>query len=84
MPTSNIVFRFIVNGIEIPGTVREKDLDLKDRDTLGSTTAFASLSAGDELKFQFTADETTVSLESDFTYGDHKDSAVIKIKKISN
>ena len=82
-PISNIVFRFVRNGVEINGSLREKDLDKKDWDALGSTSVFASLTAGDEIKFQFTADQTTVSLESDFTYGEHEDTAVIKIKRIA-
>ena len=82
-PDSNIVFRFTKNDEEITGSVREYDLDKKDWDTLGSTTVFVNLTAGDEIKLQFTSDDTTVSLESDNTYGDHKDTAVIKIKRIS-
>lgn len=82
-PDSNIVFRFTRNDEEIPGSVREYDLDKKDWDTLGSTTIFVSLTAGDEIKFQFTSDDTTVSLESDHTYGVHKDTAVMKIKRIA-
>ena len=82
-PNSNICFRFMKNGVEIPGSLREKDLDKKDWDSLVSTTVFASLTAGDEIKLQFTSDDTTVRLDSDFTYGDHQDTAVIKIKRIS-
>lgn len=82
-PNSNIVFRFTKNDEEIHGSLREYDLDKKDWDTLGSTTVFVSLSAGDEIKLQFTSDDTTVSLESDYTYGVHKDTAVIKIKRIA-
>jgi len=82
-PTSNVVFRFIKNGEEIGGSLREIDLDKKDWDTLGSTTVFVDCDKGDELKFQFTADQTTVSLESDFAYGIHKDTGVIKIKRIA-
>lgn len=82
-PDSNIVFRFTKNDEEIPGSVREYDLDKKDWDTLGSTTVFVHLTAGDEIKFQFTSDDTTVRLESDNTYGVHKDTAVIKIKRIA-
>ena len=82
-PDSNIVFRFTKNDAEIIGSVREYDLDKKDWDTLGSTTVFANLNAGDEIKLQFTSDDTTVSLDSDNTYGDHKDTAVVKIKRIA-
>lgn len=82
-PVSNIVFRFVKNGVEIDGSVREKDLDKKDWDTLGSTTVFVELNASDEIKFQFTSDQTTVSLETDRTYGVHYDSAVIKIERIA-
>lgn len=82
-PDSNIVFRFTKNDEEIAGSVREYDLDKKDWDTLGSTTVFASLTAGDEIKLQFTSDDTTVRLESDNTYGVHKDTAVMKIKRIA-
>ena len=82
-PDSNVVFRFTKNDVEIAGSIREYDLDKKDRDTLGSTTVFVNLTAGDEIKLQFTSDDTTVCLESDNTYGVHKDTAVIKIKRIS-
>jgi len=82
-PISNIVFRFINNNVEIHGSVREMDLDKKDWDTLGSTTVYAELIRDDEIKFQFTSDQTTVSLESDDTYGDHTDTAAIKISRIA-
>lgn len=82
-PDSNVVFRFAKNDEEIAGSIREYDLDKKDWDTLGSTTVFVSLTAGDEIKLQFTSDDTTVSLESDNTYGVHKDTAVIKIKRVA-
>lgn len=82
-PDSNVCFRFIKNGVEIIGSLREKDLDKKDFDSLGSTTVLVSLTSGDKIKFQFTSDDTTVRLDSDFTYGDHRDTAVIKIKRIA-
>jgi len=83
VPSSNITFRFTRNDVGIAGSLREKDLDKKDWDALGSTTVIINLTAGDEIKFQFTSDDTTVSLESDYTYGVHKDTAVIKIKRIA-
>ncbi|GAG93294.1 unnamed protein product [marine sediment metagenome] len=42
-----------------------------------------SLTAGDEINLQFTSDDTTVTVETDCTYGDHCDSAQISIKRIA-
>ena len=82
LPDSNIAFRFTRNETEIFGSLREKDLDKKDADSTASTTVFANLTAGDRVMLQFVSDDITVSLDSDFTFGEHKDTAVIKIKRI--
>ena len=42
----------------------------------------AQLNAGDEIKAQWIADDTTISLDSSFTYGDHKDTAIFSMDRL--
>ena len=74
-PNSNVVYRVVRNGEEIHGSLYEIDLDKKDADRIcvGTTTAF--LYAGDKIKVQFISDQTTVSLSTDCTFGEHCDTA---------
>ena len=83
-PDADVVFRFIQNGAEILGSLREKDLDKKDDDALASSMVVASLTGNDTIKLQIISNRDTVYIQSDFTYGDHKDSAVIKIIKLKS
>ena len=82
-PDSNVVFRLIKNGNEIHGSSKEIDLSKQNEDRTSSSFAYANLSVGDKIKLQFTSDDTTVSLGSGCTYGDHCTSAIIGIRRIS-
>lgn len=82
-PLNHIVIRAVKNGDEIEGTLLEEDSTKQYSDFTISNGAFIYLVTGDEIKFQFTSDATTVNLTSHRTYGDHHDTAIIKIKRIA-
>ncbi|KKL71428.1 hypothetical protein LCGC14_2094970, partial [marine sediment metagenome] len=83
-PSAHIVMRVIKNDVEIPGTLLEEDSSKQYADFTVSNGPIVYLVTGDEIKFQFTSDDTDVSLTSHRTYGVHHDTSVIKIIKISN
>lgn len=81
-PTSHVEIRVIKNGAELGGSLLEEDSSRQYNDfTIGNGGLF-ELVANDEIKFQFTSDDTTVSMSSHATYGEHKDTAAIKIIKL--
>jgi len=81
-PNGHITIRIIKNGVELDGSLLEEDSTKQYSEfTIGNGGIF-DLIKGDEIKFQFTSDDTTISLFSHNTYGTHKDTAVIKIKRI--
>lgn len=85
-PDSHVVIRVVKNGAEIPGSLLEKDisgLPQQDKDKTITNSILVTLALNDIIKFQFTADDLTVSLDSHATYGDHKDTAVINIIRIA-
>ena len=83
-PDGHIVARIVKNGVEIHGSLLEIDTTKQYADTLIShTNVFVNLVADDYINFQFTADDTSISLTSHSTYGDHRDTAVITIRRIS-
>lgn len=82
-PAGHIVSRVIQNGIEINGSLLETDTSKQNADTLIShSSILAELTAADEIKFQFTADDTSIQMYSHATYGTHRDGGVISIKRI--
>jgi len=84
-PDSHIIIRIVKNGDEIHGSLLEKDIagtPQSAKDKTITNSILVTLAVDDIVKFQFTADDTTVSLASHATYGDHKDTAVINIIKI--
>jgi len=82
-PLNHIVMRVVKNGVEIEGSLLEEDSTKQYSDFTISNGAFVYLVTGDEIKFQFTSDATTVNLTSHRTYGDHHDTSVVKIKRIA-
>ena len=82
-PTGHVVTRVIKNGVEIPGSVLEKDTTKQNDHVTIDHNVLIKLSANDELKVQITADVTTVSTETIGTYGVHKDSGIIDIHRIA-
>ena len=81
-PTSHIVMRVVKNEAEIEGSLLEEDATIQYSDFTISNGPIAYLVTGDEIKFQFTSDDTDVSLTSHRSYGVHHDTAVIKIIRI--
>jgi len=83
-PAGHITSRIVKNSVEIEGSAIEIDTTKQNADTLIShSNIYAECSANDEIKFQFTADDDTISLASHLTYGDHQDTAVISIKRVA-
>lgn len=80
-PTTNGGYRFVQNGVEIAGSGRPVDVDRQDFDKVSDTFVVIDLTAGDEIKLQFTADSTIFGLEPDCLYLDHCTTAVISIKR---
>ena len=83
-PSAHILGRVVKNGVEIVGSLLEEDSSKQYADFSISNGPIVYLVTGDEIKFQFTADDTDVSLTAHRTYGEHDDTAVIKIRKIGN
>lgn len=79
-----VVTRIAVDGVEINGSVFEKDTNLQNAYGTINHDILADLSAGDEINIQFTSDSTDVTLATLCTYGTHCDSATLSIHKISN
>lgn len=85
VPDSHMVVRVVKNGVEIPGSLLEKDISggpQQDKDKTITNSILVTCAINDILKFQFTADDLSVSLDSHATYGVHKDTAIINIIKI--
>ena len=84
-PDSNVIIRIVKNGTEIPGSLIEKDIaggPQTSKDKIITHSILVTLALDDIIKLQFTSDDTTVSIASHGTYGDHKDTATISIIKI--
>ncbi|GAI41113.1 unnamed protein product, partial [marine sediment metagenome] len=83
-PSGHINTRVILNNVEINGSLLESDTSKQYADTIIShSSILAELTAGDTIAFQFTADDTTIALQSHATSGVHRDSAVISIKRLA-
>ena len=72
------------NGTEIDGSAFESDITKQQIETEISHSTLARLLIGDEIIFQFTADDADVQISTHGTFGDHPDSATIIINKIAN
>ncbi len=81
-PGTHISVRLIKNGVEIDGSLLEEDSTRQYAEFTIGNGPHVDLVTGDEIKLQFIADDTTVSMEGHQTFGDHKDSATMKIKRI--
>jgi len=82
LPDSNVEYRFIRNNVEIDGSGRPIDIDRQDHDRVSDTFVSVGLTAGDEIKLQFTSDSATAGLSQDCLYLDHCTSAVINIERV--
>ncbi|KKK72325.1 hypothetical protein LCGC14_2904980, partial [marine sediment metagenome] len=72
------------NGTEIAGSAFEADIIKQQIETEISHTFLATFNAGDNVIFQFIADNANVAVSTHGTFGSHPDSASIIIYKISN
>lgn len=81
-PAGHIVTRVVKNGAEIHGSSIECDTTKQASDKIVSHSLLVSLVANDEIILQFTSDDTTVSLTTDFTFGEHRDTSLLSIKRI--
>ncbi|KKK57300.1 hypothetical protein LCGC14_3055860, partial [marine sediment metagenome] len=72
------------NGTEIKGSAFEGDIIKIQIETEISHSILARLLVGDEIIFQFIADNANVQVSTHGTFGDHPDSATIIIEKIAN
>ena len=72
------------NGTEIVGSVFETDITKKDIETELSHSLLAEFISGDQILFQFTAQDVDVQISTHGTFGDNPESASIIIKKIAN
>ncbi len=73
-----------VNGTEITGSVFETDITKKDIEVELSHHMMARFESGDIIVFQFIATDVDVQLSTHGNFGDHPDSATIKILKVAN
>ncbi len=80
----DIAGRVISNEVEIEGSVFENDIIKQAIEYEIVHTFLARLNSGDEIKFQFIADDEDVVISTHASFGDHPDSATIIIKKIAN
>ncbi len=72
------------NGTEIIGSVYEADITKKGIEVEISHTFLAKLNAGDEIVFQFVAEDVEVQISTHGTFGDHPESVSVVIEKIAN
>jgi len=82
-PTNTVAIRIIKNNEEVNGSIFEKDTTKQN--TLGTIyrAVRTSLDAGDKIKLQFISNSTTVSLQTEGTYGDHPTSANLNLQRIA-
>ncbi len=73
-----------LNGAEIIGSVFENDIIKQAVEYELVHTFLARLNSGDQIIFQFIADDEDVVISTHASFGDHPDSATIIIKKIAN
>lgn len=81
-PSGHIEMRVIRNATEILGSLLEEDSSKQYNDFTLSNGILVKLTVDDRLIFQFTSDDTTVGMSSHAAYGDHRDTGVIKIRRI--
>lgn len=84
-PAAHVEARVVKNGTEIHGSLIEEDISgtpQSEKAQVLHNCCIVALAVDDVIKFQFTANDTTVRLNSHKTYGDHKDTAIIDIHQI--
>lgn len=81
-PDGRIAIRVIRNGVEIEGSLFEKGTKKQNADIGMHKAVLANFTAGDKVIIQWIADDTTISMDSSFTYGTHKDTATMSIDRL--
>lgn len=82
-PNAHIVTRVTKNDVELNGFTIEKDSTKQNSDFGLHHSDLVELSVNDKIKLSFTSDDTTVSLITHLTYGDHKNTGHLTIKRIA-
>ena len=72
------------NGTELLGSVFETDITKKDIEVEISHDFLVELLAGDVIIFQFVADDADVQISTHGTFGEHPESATVRIIKVAN
>ena len=83
-PNSHVLGRITKNDVEINGSLEEYDPTRQNTDGEIQGGIIEPLNAGDQISVQFTSDDTTVCMDTDKTFGIHKDTATLKIRKVGN
>ena len=73
-----------INATEVLGSVFETDITKKGSEVELSHDFLAVFRAGNQIKFQFVADDPNVVISTHGTFGDHPESASVVIKKVAN
>jgi len=81
-PTSHITTRLIKNGVEVMGSIWEKDSTKQNSELTIHHFALVNCSTNDILKIQLRGGATTISMIPVGTVGDHQDSAGIIINRV--
>jgi len=67
-PDGNIGMRITINDLELRGSYVEADTHKKDSDVWVEHTTHFEGNAGDLLRFEYIADDTTITIQQDDTY----------------
>lgn len=73
-----------VNGTEIDGSVFETDVVKQEIEAEITHNFLARFYSGEQIIFQFIADDEDVSISTHGTFGNHPDSVTINMRKIAN
>jgi len=82
-PTGQFLVRITKNNEEIHGSLLQKDTTKQNAHGTIDINIIDEFVSNDEIKFQFTSDQTTITTETIALYGDHPDSCVISIMRIA-
>lgn len=80
-PDGHVEIRITRNGTEIDGSAKEMDSTDQYADFTFTSSAILALTKGDEIRFEFTSDDSTIGMSSHNKYAGHKTTAKIRIKR---
>lgn len=81
-PTNHVGIRLIKNGVEISGSVFEKDTTKQNAVGTLYRNCMVSLTANDALKLQFTGSANTISVCTEGTFGSYPTSSSMNIHRM--